>query len=71
MPIVKKQLWLSPDETAPLIGASEGQAVTRAIRLGQFPFEHTRMGRKILISARSLGLMLEQGTARRSFRSGR
>jgi hypothetical protein len=56
---MQQRLWLSPAETAPLIGAKDDQAVTRAIRLGQFPFDYQRMGRKILISARSLGLITD------------
>jgi hypothetical protein len=58
---LKQRLWLSPAETALIIGATDEQAVTRAIRLGQFPFRYERMGRKILISAQSLGLIPEQG----------
>jgi hypothetical protein len=47
-------------EVGPLIGADK-QDIYRAIRLGQFPFDHVRIGRKIKISARSLGLIPEQG----------
>jgi hypothetical protein len=56
---MRSKLWLSPAETAPIIGVKDDQAVTRMIRLNKFPFEYIRMGRKILISARSLGLITD------------
>jgi predicted DNA-binding transcriptional regulator AlpA len=55
---LKNRLWLDPDEVAELTG-DDRQAIYRAIRLGQYPFEHVRIGRKIKISARSLGLIFE------------
>jgi predicted DNA-binding transcriptional regulator AlpA len=57
---LKQRLWLDPAEVAELTG-DDRQAIYRAIRLGQYPFTHVRIGRKIKISARSLGLIPEQG----------
>jgi hypothetical protein len=51
-----QKLWLDPAEVAPLIG-EDCQAIYRDIRLGNFPFEFVRIGRRIKISARSLGLI--------------
>lgn len=50
------RLWLDPDEVADLTG-DDRQAIYRAIRLGQYPFVHVRIGRRIKISARSIGLI--------------
>lgn len=57
---MENRLWLDPDEAAALTG-DDRQAIYRAIRLGQYPFKYVRIGRKIKISARSLGLIPEQG----------
>jgi excisionase family DNA binding protein len=59
------RLWLSAEEAAAAIGCS-AQAVYRDIREGQFPFEYVRTGRKILISARSIGLIPAPGGAENS-----
>lgn len=59
---MKERLWLDPAEVAELTG-DDRQAIYRAIRLNQYPFAHVRIGRKIKISARSLGLIPEQGAA--------
>ena len=56
---MKERLWLDPDEVAEMTG-DDRQAIYRAIRLGQFPFDYVRIGRKIKISARSLGLIETQ-----------
>jgi hypothetical protein len=56
---LENRLWLDPDEAAALTG-DDRQAIYRAIRLGQYPFKYVRIGRKIKISARSLGLIPEQ-----------
>lgn len=50
------QLWLTVDEAAPYLGI-EPQAIYRAIREDVFPFDFVRIGRKIKISARSIGLI--------------
>lgn len=50
------QLWLSVEEAAPLIGDKK-DAIYRDIREGQFPFEFVRCGKRIKISARSIGLL--------------
>ncbi len=52
------RLWLSVDEAAPLIG-DKPDAIYRDIRQGQFPFEFVRIGKRIKISARSIGLTPE------------
>lgn len=51
-----QKLWLSPAEAAGVIGAKP-DAIYRDIRQGQFPFEFVRIGKRIKISARSLGLI--------------
>lgn len=50
------KLWLSPKEAAVVIG-DKIDAIYRDIRLNQFPFEYVRIGNRIKISARSLGLI--------------
>jgi hypothetical protein len=57
-----KKLWLDPEEVAPIIG-SDRQSIYRDIRLGNFPFEFVRLGRRIKISARSLGLINDSSTS--------
>src|SRR5262245_54490239 len=52
--------WLKPKEAAPYTPWSHKTIYDR-IREGKFPFEFKRSGRSILISARSLGLIVEQG----------
>lgn len=54
-----EKLWLDPEEAAPIIGADR-QSIYRDIRLGNFPFEFVRIGRRIKISARSIGLIPEK-----------
>jgi hypothetical protein len=49
-------LWLSVEEAAPLIG-DKPDAIYRDIRLNQFPFEFKKSGKRIKISARSIGLI--------------
>ncbi|MGH9839696.1 MAG: helix-turn-helix transcriptional regulator [Blastocatellia bacterium] len=49
------QLWLSVDQAAPLIG-DKPDAIYRDIRAGQFPFRFVRIGKRIKICARSIGL---------------
>ena len=53
---MENRLWLSVDEAAPLIG-EKPDAIYRDIREGQFPFEFVRCGKRIKISARSIGLI--------------
>jgi hypothetical protein len=50
------QLWLSVEEAAPLIG-DKPDAVYRDIREKQFPFRFVRIGKRIKICARSIGLL--------------
>ena len=57
-----QKLWLSPAEAAPIIG-DKPDAIYRDIREGQFPFEFVRIGKRIKISARALGLVPSQGGA--------
>lgn len=57
-----QKLWLTPAEAAGVIGAKT-DAIYRDIREGQFPFEFVRLGKRIKISARSLGLILSPGSA--------
>lgn len=59
---VCQKLWLSPAEAAPIIG-DKPDAIYRDIREGQFPFEFVRIGKRIKISARSLGLIPSPGGA--------
>lgn len=54
IPIVR--MWLTPDEASEVIG-DKVDAIYRDIREGQFPFEYVRIGKRIKISARSLGLI--------------
>jgi hypothetical protein len=56
------KLWLSVDEAALLIG-DKPDAIYRDIRVGQFPFKFVRIGKRIKISARSLGLIPSPGGA--------
>lgn len=56
------RLWMDPDEVADLTG-DDRQSIYRAIRLGQYPFVHVRIGRRIKISARSIGLIPAPGDA--------
>lgn len=51
-----QKLWLTPAEAAGVIG-DKPDAIYRDIREGQFPFEFVRIGKRIKISARSLGLV--------------
>src|SRR5262247_673022 len=48
--------WLNVEEVAPILGETP-DAVYYAIRQRQFPFEFVRIGRRIKISARSIGLI--------------
>jgi excisionase family DNA binding protein len=50
------RLWLTVEEAAPYLG-DDPQAIYRAIREGDFPWDYVRLGRKIKISARSIGLI--------------
>ncbi len=59
-----RQLWLSVAEAAPLIG-EKTDAIYRDIRENQFPFEFVRLGKRIKISARSLGLLPDQANDQR------
>ena len=52
------KLWLSPEEAAPILGETK-QSIYRDIREGQFPFDFVRCGKRIKISARSIGLIPE------------
>jgi hypothetical protein len=54
--VIENKLWLTPAEASPFIGDSP-DAIYRDIRQGQFPFEFVRIGKRIKISARSLGLI--------------
>lgn len=63
------RLWLDPDEVADLTG-DDRQSIYRAIRLGQYPFAHVRIGRRIKISARALGLILDQGAKNNEAQEG-
>jgi hypothetical protein len=56
------RLWLSVKEAAPIIGDDE-DAIWRDIRLNQFPFEFVRSGKRIKISARSLGLIRDDSAS--------
>jgi hypothetical protein len=59
---VYQKLWLTPAEAASVIG-DKPDAIYRDIREGQFPFEFVRIGKRIKISARSLGLIPAPGGA--------
>jgi excisionase family DNA binding protein len=48
--------WLTVEEAAPLLGETP-DAIYRAIREGEFPWEFVRIGRRIKISAKSIGLI--------------
>lgn len=50
------KLWLTIKEAAPVIG-DDPPTIWRDIRENQFPFEFVRCGKRIKISARSLGLL--------------
>lgn len=50
------KLWLDVDEVSPHLGDSPA-AIYDAIRRNQFPFEFVKIGRRIKISARSIGLV--------------
>jgi len=50
------RLWLTVDEAAPYLG-DPPDAIYRAIREGDFPWDYVRLGRKIKISARSIGVI--------------
>ena len=50
------KLWLSVEEAAPVIGDPPA-SIYRDIREQQFPFEFVKSGKRIKISARSLGLI--------------
>jgi hypothetical protein len=50
------KLWLTPEETSPYYGEPV-QTIYRDIREGIFPFEYVRVGNRIKISARSIGLI--------------
>lgn len=50
-----EKLWLSVEEAAPILGVKT-DAIYRDIREKQFPFEFVRLGKRIRISARSIGL---------------
>ena len=50
------RLWLTIAEAAPYLG-DPPDAIYRAIREGDFPWEYVRLGRRIKISARSIGLI--------------
>ena len=50
------QLWLSPEEAYRPCGYKDKQSLYRDIRLGKFPFVFVRAGKRIKISARSIGL---------------
>lgn len=58
--MTSNQLWLSVDEAAPFIG-DKPDAIYRDIRENQFPFRFVKIGKRIKICARSLGLIPEQG----------
>lgn len=60
---MQQRLWITPAEALPYTPYGSVDAIHRAIRLGNFPFRVERSGRKYLISARSLGLIPEHGTA--------
>jgi hypothetical protein len=49
-------LWLSVEEAAPWIGETK-DAIYRDIRENQFPFDFVRHGKRIKISAKSIGLI--------------
>jgi hypothetical protein len=53
---LKNRLWLSVGEAAPLIGI-DPQGIYRLIRINQFPFAFVRIGSRIKISSRSIGLI--------------
>lgn len=60
--IPQQRLWLTPAEAAEIIG-DKTDAIYRDIRENQFPFEYVRIGKRIKISARSLGLIPSPGGA--------
>jgi hypothetical protein len=51
-----QKLWLTPAEAAGVLGDTT-DAIYRNIRLNQFPFRFERLGKRIKISARDLGLI--------------
>lgn len=50
------QLWITVEQAAPLIG-DKPDSIYRDIREGQFPFRFVRIGKRIKICARSIGLI--------------
>ena len=50
------RLWLTVEEASPYLGDTP-EAIYRAIREGDFPFDYVRIGRRIKISARSIKLI--------------
>ena len=53
------QLWLSPEKAYRPCGYENKQSLYRDIRLDQFPFPYVRAGKRILISARAIGLITD------------
>jgi hypothetical protein len=66
--VTLRKLWLTPKEAAVVIGTT-ADSITRDIREKQFPFEYKPNGRRYLISARSLGLVIDT-TANEAAREG-
>jgi hypothetical protein len=60
-----KKLWLTPAEALPIYGGKI-DGLYRDIRLGQFPFEYVKVGKRIKISAQSLGLIPSPGGAEKN-----
>lgn len=63
------KLWLTPEEAADVLG-NKRDAVYRDIREGKFPFEYVRIGKRIKISARSLGVITETATTKSEAQTG-
>jgi len=57
-----EQLWLLPAEAAPVLGYKKLDALYRDIREHQFPFRFVKLGKRIRICARSIGLIPEAQT---------
>lgn len=53
------QLWLSPAEAYKPTGYKNVQALYRDIALGIFPFRYVKIGKRIRISARDIGLVTD------------
>jgi hypothetical protein len=55
------KLWLTPEEAKTPAGYDSLNSLWRDLREGRFPWEYRKVGNRYRISARSLGLVTEEG----------